>query len=133
MRAWKPCALAIALAASLAQAQEPEKTATYPRRVKGEELAAHFQGNWSVNGFTSTANRIAFFNSSDGSVRIRQQTTSRVPDGFGTREVKTDKNQVCLNITTTTWRGITGCYRLEETEPKAFALVRGSYRIEYRR
>ena len=130
MRAWKLCALAIALSAPLAQAQE--KTATYPHRLTGEELKAHFQGTWSASGATSKATPIAFFNNSEGTFRIKSLNTATVPDGFGKREV-TDKNQVCLNVQTTSWRGIGGCYRLVENEPKSFSLVRGSYRIDYRR
>jgi len=112
-------------------AQDKDKGA-FPRRIKGEELTAHFKETWSVNGSTSKATPITFFNNADGTFRIRSHNTSRVPDGFGKREV-TDKNQVCLNVQTTSWRGIAGCYRLVETEPKAFSLVRGSYRIDYRR
>jgi len=110
-----------------------QDTATYPRRITGEELTAHFQAKWSASGATSKANPVNFYNNADGTFRIRQNSTSRVPDGFGNREIKTESNQVCLNVTTTTWRGITGCYRLVETEPKAFSLVKGSYRIDYRR
>ena len=130
MRTSKLCVLAIALSASLAQAEEPH--ATYPHRLTGEELKAHFQGTWSVSGATSKATPIAFFNNSDGTFRIRSLNTSTTPDGFGKRNV-TDKNQVCLNVQTTSWRGIAGCYRLVENEPKAFSLVKGSYRIDYRR
>jgi hypothetical protein len=125
--------LAVVLLPVCVHAQEPAKAPTYPHRVTGQELAAHFRGDWSVNGATSKATPITFFNNSDGTFRIRAHNTATVPDGFGNREVKTDKNQVCLNVQTTSWRGAGGCYRLVETEPKAFSLVRGSYRIDYRR
>ncbi|HZE10153.1 MAG TPA: hypothetical protein VE034_01060 [Burkholderiales bacterium] len=140
MNGWKTClgglsALAIVVVPSFPRAQEPAKAPTYPHVVTGEDLAAHFQGNWSVNGATSKATPVTFFNNSDGTVRIRGHNTSRVPDGFGNRQVKAAQNQVCLDFTTTSWRGATGCYRLVETEPKAYSLrsVKGSYRIEYRR
>ena len=110
-----------------------QDTATYPRRITGEELKAHFKETWAVNGATSTARPITLYNDADGSFRIRSPTTSRVPDGFGKREVKTETNQVCLDMQTTSWRGFAGCYRLVETEPKAYSLVRGSYHIDYRR
>jgi len=132
MRTWKLSALGIAFLAALAQAQEPEKAATYPRRLTGEALKAHFQGTWSANGATSKARPIALFNNSNGTFRIRSLDTSRAPDGFGKREI-TDKDQVCLNVQTTSWRGIAGCYRLVENEPRAFSLVKGSYWIDYRR
>src|SRR5262245_39816167 len=132
MREWKLCALAIALSASLAQAQEPGKSVTYPHRLTGEKAKAHFQETWSASGATSKATPINFYSNSNGTFRIKSNNTSRTPDGFGKREV-TEKNQVCLDVQTTTWRGIAGCYRLVETEPKAFSLVKGSYRIDYRR
>ena len=132
MKTSKLCALAFVVLPLQAFAQE-KAAQTYPHRLTGEELAAHFQGTWSASGATSKATPIAFFNNSDGTFRIRSQNTSRVPDGFGKREVKTDKNQVCLDVQTTSWRGLAGCYRLVENEPKAFSLVRGSYRIDYRR
>ena len=132
MRTRKLYVLAITLSAALAQAQEPQKAATYPHRLTGEELKAHFKETWSASGATSKARPIAFFNNSDGTFRIRSLDTSRAPDGFGKREI-TDKDQVCLNVQTTSWRGIAGCYRLVENEPRAFSLVKGSYRIDYRR
>jgi hypothetical protein len=133
---WQICLLATCLVPSLALAQDDGKKPGpdgYPRQITGKELAAHFEGTWSVNGATSKGTPITFFSNADGTVRIRGHVTSRTPDGFGTREVKTDKNRVCLNFTTTSWRGATGCYRLIETEPKAYSLRAGSYRIEYRR
>jgi hypothetical protein len=130
-RASAVCLLAIVFLPWQVCAQE-KKTQAYPHRLTGEELKTHFQGTWTVNGATSKATPITFFNSSDGTFRIKSHNTATVPDGFGKREV-TEKNQVCLNVQTTSWRGIAGCYRLVETEPKAFSLVRGSYRIDYRR
>ena len=132
MRARRLCALAIALSASLAQAQEPEKT--YPRRMSGAEIETHFKEIWSADGVTSRANRVNMYNNADGTFTLHSNMgTSQ--NSIGKRTIKVDEGQVCLDMGTTVWRGATDCYRVFQTGPNAYSMrsVSNNFRFDYRR
>jgi hypothetical protein len=136
MNGWRNCRiglLALVLVTPHGLAQESAKGATYPHRLTGEELAAHFRGDWSADGTTNRGNRVAIFNNSDGTLGIRQNMTGRASPALAARTIDAEKSQVCLDFGTSDWRTASGCYRLLETEPKAYALRRGNYEIAYRR
>jgi hypothetical protein len=102
--------------------------------MSGPEMAAHFRGDWTVAATTSRASQLTLQHNSDGTVRL-QQYSGFGQSGFGYRWVKADEAQVCLNMGSSIWRGMSGCYHLVQTGPGAYSMrsVANAFRLDYSR
>jgi hypothetical protein len=125
-------ALAIAVLPWLAHAQEAK--APYPKRLTGPELEAHFKDTWSADALTSRASRVTIYNNSDGTIQLQQHNAMASP-AMGTRKIKNEQGQVCLDMGTSIWRGATDCYRVVQTEAQVYSMrsVTNNFRFDYRR
>jgi hypothetical protein len=126
-------ALAIAVLPWLAHAQEAK--APYPKRLTGPELDAHFKDTWSADAQTSRASRVAIYNNSDGTIQLQAQNVGRASPAMGTRKIRSEEGQVCLDMGTTVWRGATDCYRVVQTDAQSYSMrsVTNKFRLDYRR
>lgn len=104
----------------------------YPRRIVGEEFAAHFQGLFQVEAVTGTGSRVLLTLRPDGDAEMRNLKSGRWSPG--TSEMKLTENRICMRFVNSYFRIANDCYQLLETGPSAYSLksLSDNYFISYK-
>lgn len=107
------------------------ETSPYPRRLIGEEFAAHFRETFQVEAVTGTGNRVLLTYKPGGDVEMRNLKSGRWSPGKS--ELKLAENRICMRFVNSYFRVASDCYQLLQTGASSYSLksLSDSYFISY--